>query len=172
MTPLGHRRLILTRHAKSAWDDPGLPDHDRPLNERGRRSARALGDWLASRGYEPEEVLCSSSARTQETWAMVAGAALEVRPIVRIEPGLYHAGPEKMLSILKTATYPTVMMLGHNPGISEFAALLPARLPLDPDFRRYPTGATLVVDFQVDDWSQVEPGQGSVMDFVRLDGRT
>ena len=48
---------------------------------------------------------------------------------------------------------------------------LPARLPLDPDFRRYPTGATLVVDFQVDSWSQVEPGQGSVMDFVRLDGR-
>ena len=74
-------------------------------------------------------------------------------------------------TILKTATHPTVMMLGHNPGISELAALLPARLPLDPDFRRYPTGATLVVDFQVDSWSQVEPGQGSVMDFVRLDGR-
>jgi phosphohistidine phosphatase len=171
MTPLGHRRLILTRHAKSAWDDPALADHDRPLNERGRRSARALGDWMASRGYEPEEVLCSSAARTQETWAMVAGAPLEVRPVIRIEPGLYHASPEKMLTILKTATHPTVMMLGHNPGISAFAALLPARLPLDPDFRRYPTGATLVVDFQMENWSQIEPGQGSVMDFVRLDGR-
>lgn len=171
MTPLGHRRLILTRHAKSAWDDPGLADHDRPLNDRGRRSALALGDWMASRGYEPEEVLCSSAARTQETWATIASAPLEVRPLLRIEAGLYQAGPEKMLAILKTATQPTVMMLGHNPGISEFAALLPARLPLDPDFRRYPTGATLVVDFQIDTWAQVEPGQGSVMDFVRLDGR-
>ncbi|MCZ0961489.1 SixA phosphatase family protein [Paracoccus benzoatiresistens] len=171
MTPLGHRRLILTRHAKSAWDDPALADHDRPLNDRGRRSARALGDWMASRGYEPEEVLCSSAARTQETWAVIASAPLEVRPVLRIEPGLYHATPEKMLTILKTATYPTVMMLGHNPGISEFAALLPARLPMDPDFRRFPTAATLVVDFQVDNWSQIEPGQGSVMDFVRLDGR-
>ncbi|TBN38708.1 histidine phosphatase family protein [Paracoccus subflavus] len=171
MTPLGHRRLILTRHAKSAWDDPTLADHDRPLNDRGRRSARALGDWMASRGYEPEEVLCSSAARTQETWAMIASAALEVRPVIRIEPGLYQAGPEKMLSILKTAAHPTVMMLGHNPGISELAALLPARLPHDPDFRRYPTGATLVVDFQIENWQQVEPGQGSVMDFVRLDGR-
>lgn len=171
MTPLGHRRLILTRHAKSAWDDPGLEDHDRPLNERGRRSARELGDWMASRGYEPEEVLCSSSKRTQETWAMVAGAPLEVRPVMRIEPALYHASPEKMLDVLKTATQPTVMMLGHNPGIAEFAAMLPARPPLDPDFRRYPTAATLVVDFQVDNWAEIEPGQGSVMDFVRLDGR-
>ncbi|MGR3409824.1 MAG: SixA phosphatase family protein, partial [Paracoccus sp. (in: a-proteobacteria)] len=40
MTPHGYRRLILTRHAKSAWDDPTLDDHDRPLNDRGRRSAR------------------------------------------------------------------------------------------------------------------------------------
>ncbi|MEQ3642755.1 MAG: histidine phosphatase family protein [Paracoccus sp. (in: a-proteobacteria)] len=171
MTPLGHRRLILTRHAKSAWDDPTLDDHDRPLNDRGRRSARALGDWLASRGYEPEEVLCSSSARTQETWAVIAGAPLEVRPLMRIEPGLYQAGSEKMMAVLKTATMPTVMMLGHNPGISEFASMLPARLPMDPDFRRYPTGATLVVDFQIDSWADLQKGQGSVMDFVRLDGR-
>lgn len=172
MTLSGHRRLILTRHAKSAWDDPTLADHDRPLNDRGRRSARELGDWMASRGYEPEEVLCSSAKRTQETWAMVAGAPLEVRPLLRIEPGLYHAGPDKMLTILRTASQPTVMMLGHNPGISELAALLPARVPMDPEFRRYPTAATLVVDFQVDSWSEVEPGQGSVMDYVRFDGRS
>ncbi|MDO5613609.1 MAG: histidine phosphatase family protein [Paracoccus sp. (in: a-proteobacteria)] len=171
MTPLGHRRLILTRHAKSSWDDPAMEDHDRPLNDRGRRSARALGDWLASRGYEPEEVLCSSARRTQETWERVALAAMEVRPLLRIEKGLYHASPDKMLSILRTATQPTVMMLGHNPGIAEFAAMLPARPPLDPDFRRYPTAATLVVDFQTDNWNDLRPGDGSVMDFVRLDGR-
>lgn len=171
MTPLGHRRLILTRHAKSAWDDPTLDDHDRPLNDRGRRSALALGDWLASRGYEPEEVLCSTAARTQETWYVIAGAAIEVRPQVRFEQALYQAGPEKMLAVLRTATQPTVMMLGHNPGISEFAARLPARVPMDPEFRRYATAATLVVDFQVDSWDQVQPGQGSVMDFVRFDGR-
>ncbi|MDT1063008.1 histidine phosphatase family protein [Paracoccus sp. CPCC 101403] len=171
MTPLGYCRLILTRHAKSSWDDPAQDDHDRPLNDRGRRSARALGDWLASRGYEPEEVLCSTSTRTRETWERVAVAPLEVRPNLRFEHGLYHASPEEMLSILRSAQASTVMMLGHNPGIAQFAAQLPARAPLDPDFRRYPTSATLVVDFQVDHWSKVQPGQGSVLDFVRLDGR-
>lgn len=171
MTPLGHCRLILTRHAKSSWDDPAQPDHDRPLNARGRRSARELGDWLASRGYEPEEVLCSTAERTRETWAGIAMAPLEVRPHIRYEPGLYHAAPEKMLEILRSASAPTVMMIGHNPGIAEFAGMLPARAPLDPDFRRYPTAATLVVDFQIDDWSELAPAQGSVLDFVRMNGR-
>ncbi|UXU73734.1 MULTISPECIES: SixA phosphatase family protein [unclassified Paracoccus (in: a-proteobacteria)] len=171
MTPVGHCRLILTRHAKSSWDDPTQPDHDRPLNDRGRRSARELGDWLASRGYEPEEVLCSTAERTRETWAKVAMAPLEVRPLLRFEAGLYHASPERMLALLHTATAPTVMMIGHNPGIAEFAAMLPARPPMDPEFRRYPTAATLVVDFQADQWSEVQPGQGSVLDFVRMDGR-
>ena len=44
------KRLILTRHAKSSWDDPAMPDHDRPLNDRGRAAAVQLGVWLASRG--------------------------------------------------------------------------------------------------------------------------
>lgn len=172
MTPLGHCRLILTRHAKSDWDDPALPDHDRPLNGRGRRSARALGDWLASRGYDPEEVLCSSSKRTHETWDRVAEAVFETRPELRVEPALYHASPDLMLKILQTAKAPTVMMIGHNPGIAEFAAMLPARPPLDPQFRRYPTAATLVVDFQTDNWADIRAGDGSVRDFVRLDGRS
>lgn len=171
MTLPGHCRLILTRHAKSDWGDPALPDHDRPLNDRGRRSARALGDWLASRGYDPEEVLCSSSLRTRQTWDRVAEAVFETLPELRIEPQLYQAEPETMLRILRTASSPTVMMIGHNPGIAAFAQMLPARPPLDPKFRRYPTAATLVVDFQANNWADIQPGQGSVRDFVQLDGR-
>ncbi|WBU64916.1 SixA phosphatase family protein [Paracoccus aerodenitrificans] len=171
MTPTGYRRLILTRHAKSAWDDPQLEDFDRPLNARGRRSAILLGDFMASRGYEPEEVLCSPSARTRETWDRIASAPLEVRPVLRFEEKLFHARPAEMLNVLKTATHQTVMMIGHNPGIAEFAASLPARPPVDPDFRRFPTAATLVVDFQIEDWAEIKPGDGSVMDFVRIDGR-
>ena len=166
MTPLGHCRLILTRHAKSSWDDPTQADHDRPLNERGRRSARELGDWLASRGYEPEEVLCSTALRTRETWETAAAAPLEVRPLLRYEPGLYHASPEKMLQLLRTASAPTVMMVGHNPGIAEFAQRLVAHPPATPDFQRYPTGATLVVDFDAPDWASVGFGSGVAADFV------
>lgn len=165
MTPLGHRRLILTRHAKSSWEDPAMEDRDRPLNTRGRLAATELGDFLASRGLEPEEVLCSSARRTRETWERIEGAVIETRPEIRFIDRLYHASPDVMLDVLRSATAPTVMMLGHNPGISEFARMLPARTIHDPDFRRFPTCATLIVDFQTEDWSEVEPGQGSTLDF-------
>lgn len=171
MTPQGHRRLILTRHAKSAWDNPLLSDHDRPLNARGQRAARELGDWLASRGYEPEEVLCSSALRTRQTWDGVAAAVLEVRPVVRVLPDLYQAAPETLLATLKTATAASVMLLAHNPGIADFARQLAARPPVTPDFARYPTSATLVVDFQIATWADLRLGEGSVLDFFLPAGR-
>ena len=165
MTPVGHRRLILTRHAKSSWDDPLMADADRPLNSRGKAAARELGDFLASRGLEPEEVLCSTAARTRETWDGVASAVIETRPEVRFLEALYQANAETLLACLRTATAPTVMLIAHNPGIADFAASLPARPNYDPDFRKYPTCATLIVDFQIDSWAEVAPGQGSMLDF-------
>ena len=165
MTPLGHHRLILTRHAKSSWDDPLMADRDRPLNARGNAAARELGDFLASRGLEPEEVLCSSAQRTRETWAQVASAVIETRPDVRYSDDLYHAAPEVMLAHLKSATAPTVMMIGHNPGIAEFAARLPAKQIFTPEFRKYPTCATLIVDFQIESWADLAVGTGDFLDF-------
>ena len=171
MTPAGHRRLILTRHAKSAWDDPLIKDHDRPLNARGVRAALVLGEWLTSRGYEPDEVLCSSALRTRETWERVMAAPLEVRPKLQFLDALYHASPDMMLKVLREARGECVMMVGHNPGIAELAAMLASRAPSDPDFHRYPTAATLVVDFQIAGWSEAAPGRGSVLDFFVPSGR-
>jgi len=114
------KRLILTRHAKSSWDDPLTPDHDRPLNDRGKAAAADLGQWLASRDYVPGEVLCSDALRTRKTFS----------------------------------------------GIADFAARLVAHPPVDLDFQRYPTGATLVVDFDAADWGQVAFGTGVMIDFI------
>jgi phosphohistidine phosphatase len=158
-------RLILTRHAKSSWDDPLMSDHDRPLNERGKAAAADLGNWLASRGYVPDQVLCSDALRTRKTWSGIA-PALPGTPILDLKPALYHAGPDVMLAVLRHATGKTVMMIGHNPGIAEFAHRIVARAPLNPDFQRYPTGATLVVDFAADSWADVAWSMGSVDDFI------
>lgn len=165
MTPAGRRRLILTRHAKSSWDDARLNDHDRPLNKRGQRAAMELGEWLVSRGYEPDEVLCSTSLRTRETWARVVAAPIETVPDVSYSRDLYHASPDQLLAAVRKARGDCVMLLGHNPGLAAFAATLPARAPCSPEFRRYPTTATLVVDFDIEDWTGLRPGSGSVLDF-------
>ena len=159
------KRLILTRHAKSAWDDPLTPDHDRPLNDRGKAAAADLGQWLASRGHVPGEVLCSDALRTRKTWSGIA-PALPGTPLLELKPALYHAGPDVMLAVLRHATHDIVMIIGHNPGIADFAERLVANAPLNAEFARYPTGATLVADFAIENWAQVDFGKGITVDFI------
>ncbi len=164
------RRLILTRHAKSSWDDPMMSDHARPLNARGRQAAADLGAWLASRGYVPGEVLCSDATRTRETWALIAAAldasAPETTPLLVLKPALYHAPADVMMAVLRHAQAETVMMVGHNPGIAEFAERIVAQAPAHSAYQRYPTGATLVASFEIDAWQDVTFGSGAVRDFV------
>lgn len=154
-------QLILMRHAKSSWSDAGLSDHERPLNKRGQQSSIALGDWLVQRGWLPDMVLCSTSRRTRETLD-----GLQLRVPVRFEPALYQATAETMFSVLKTLGTQSVLVLGHNPGIAEFAGCALRTAPSHPRFADYPTGATLVARFPVEDWRVLEFGSGEALDFV------
>ncbi|TCP60405.1 phosphohistidine phosphatase [Rhodovulum bhavnagarense] len=158
-------RLILVRHAKSGWDDPLQDDHDRVLNPRGRDAAPRIGTWLATRGYRPAEVVSSTARRTLETWERMA-PLLGEGTVMRRDPGLYHAGAERMLETLNGCAVSPVLMLGHNPGIADFAARLLRKPPDSPRFARYPTCATLIADFDTDDWSMVAFGTGTVIDFI------
>lgn len=158
-------RLILTRHAKSSWDDPMLDDHDRPLNKRGRASARAVAGWLAARGYLPDQAMVSTAARTRETWKLISGKRAGA-PKPAYLAKLYLAEPEEMLHILRTATGRTVMMVGHNPGMAYFAQGLAHQPPADSRFERYPTGATTIIDFDAESWDQLVWRTGTIVDFV------
>lgn len=155
-------RLILMRHAKSDWDDPALSDHARPLNKRGRKSAKAIGDWLRDKGYLPDLVLSSDATRTMET---CEGLALDTE--TRFLRDLYHASAIAMMEALrKGGSANTLLMVGHNPGIAEFAASLAAHAPDDPDFDRYPTCATAVFDLPIAAWDEAGFGVGTVRDFI------
>ncbi|MEP3295457.1 MAG: histidine phosphatase family protein [Pseudoruegeria sp.] len=158
-------RLILLRHAKSDWDDPLADDQDRVLNPRGVQSANALGQWLRSNAYIPEEILCSSARRTQQTYERIA-PHLDETPEYHLKPQLYLAGSLAMLTHLKRAKASVVMMIGHNPGIAEFAENLLRSRKMENDFYRYPTGAVSIIDFEIDHWEGVEFGTGTLMDFT------
>jgi len=155
------KRLILMRHAKSSWDHPGLSDHLRPLNGRGKQSAEALGDWLRRNKFIPNQILSSSSTRTRETFAR-----LQLEGDVQWMDSLYHAEPEDMLGALQQATGQSVLMLGHNPGMAEFAQDIVEIPPDHARFADYPTGATFVAEFDIADWSSVSPGTGRPLAFV------
>lgn len=154
--------LILVRHAKSSWKDLGQSDHDRPLNNRGRASAHALGNWLRSQELVPDHVITSSAMRACETHDHMALGPLSTK----IERGLYLAGADVMLRHLQNAKGNMVMMVGHNPGISEFAELLAVSLPSHPEFRNYPTAATTVFKFDIQSWENVRFGSGTVTNFT------
>ncbi len=159
------KTLILMRHAKSGWDDPTLDDHDRPLNDRGRRSADAVGVWMADKGYLPNRVMSSTATRTRETWAHIAPHVPEPAAVDWID-GLYLASSMRILRHLQQAEGETVLLLGHNDGIGEAAQLLVRQAPLHPKFLQYPTAATTVMRFEIETWDDANWGAGTVRDFV------
>jgi phosphohistidine phosphatase len=145
------RRLVLMRHAKSDWSTD-LPDHERPLNERGRRDAPAAGAWLAEHAGEPELVLCSTATRTRQTWAL-ASAELGANPAVRFEDRLYDATTGDLLTLVQELPDGTraVAMVGHNPGTERLATLLTGQQLL---FRT----STLAVLTWDGEWADAGPG--------------
>ncbi len=158
--------LILTRHAKSDWDDPKLKDSERPLNARGQAAAAAIGGWIASRGLSPARALVSTAERARETWERLA-PELESEAEAAFVAALYQASPERMLATLVSegGEGSPLIMIGHNPGIAAFARALLPEAPADPDFGRYPTGATAVIEFSRP-WAETRFGSGSLREFI------
>ncbi|MCU4654088.1 histidine phosphatase family protein [Roseibacterium sp. SDUM158016] len=159
------RTLILIRHAKSDWDDAALDDHDRPLNIRGLQSAPRIGAWLSRMGVKPEAVLCSTARRTRETWAGIA-SRLPHAPEPEFRRSLYLAAPSEILSAIRDSDAGTLAVIGHNPGIGALAWSLCRTQPEHPKFGLYPTGATLILQFEAPHWADIMPGMGLVAGFA------
>lgn len=164
------KRLILLRHAKSAWDNPSLADLDRPLSSRGRKAAPLVGAYLARRGMVPDLVLTSSAKRTLETLDLVS-AGWQTKPTVRKLKSLYLAMPREMLRRVQAAGRgpDRVMLVGHNPGIADLANWLCSHGKAEHRAnlaRKFPTGAVAVIEFDVEDWSEVDAETGQLIDFA------
>ncbi|MFQ1702272.1 SixA phosphatase family protein [Loktanella agnita] len=158
-------RLILIRHAKSGWNDPGADDHARVLNQRGHESAIAIGEWLAKQGYMPELILCSDATRTQETAALII-PHLHPQPRLQLSSALYHAAPDTILDLIRRSEAASIAVVGHNPGIGMLARGLVETAPDHARFGDYPTCATTVLDFDADRWNAIQPYQGRIVDFI------
>jgi phosphohistidine phosphatase len=157
------KRLILMRHAKSDWSGMGASDHDRPLNARGTRDAKALGQWLREKGLTPDRVLCSTATRTRQTLDLLE---LDGAPAVVFTRDLYLADAEEMRAVLKAADGETVLLIAHNPGIGDMAEMVADVVPDADGLHHYPTGATLVTTHQIDSWDALEWGTGHITHIV------
>jgi phosphohistidine phosphatase len=162
------KRLWLLRHAKSSWDDPGLPDPDRPLAPQGRRAADLLAAHLATSDVRPSVVLCSSSLRTRQTLAAILpalGDALQIR----IERALYVAGAAQLLERLRRLPnrVSSAMLIAHNPGIQDLAVALAAGGPALAGLgEKFPTGALAGLELDVERWPDLDHGTATATALV------
>jgi phosphohistidine phosphatase len=141
------KQLILLRHAKSSWDDPDLADFDRPLGERGIRTAPLLGKEMAARRWLPDKAIVSSALRTRDTWRMISAEWPNFRPLVSFSDDIYEAPSEKILKVIRGTeeAIETLLVVGHNPGLEHLGKLLASRDSAEKAMRRlnrkFPTGA-------------------------------
>ena len=152
------KELILVRHAKSSWKDAALNDRDRPLNERGKRDAPEMGSRLAQRGYRPDRIVSSPAVRALETARTIAGKLGYAHGSIAVEERLYGAGVADLLHVIRGVdeSAATLMLFGHNPGLTELANHLgPRPIP------NLPTCGVLHLGFDTDAWSAVGYARGA-----------
>jgi phosphohistidine phosphatase len=150
-------RLMLFRHAKSAWPD-GVDDLERPLAKRGRKACSLMGRYMADEALVADLAVVSTARRARESWELIRPAfAQDI--VEHDESRIYEASASAILDVVGE-TGPgvhTLLLVGHNPGLHELALkLIRKGSPSDLSRlrRKYPTAGLVVIDFEIVRWSE------------------
>ena len=146
-----NKKIIIVRHAKAAIAENFGNDFDRPLTSQGKADAEAMGKQLKKNEILPDLIISSPAKRTRQTAKRLAIAiGYNVDEILWVEK-LYHCTPEVIENVIEEVTdsVNTLMIVAHNPGMSEFSNMI------DPSFRlmHLPTCGTVVVNTDTVSWS-------------------
>ena len=148
------RNLLLLRHAKSNWSDPGQLDHERPLNDRGKHDARRMGQWIKELDLLPDLIVSSSAKRARKTARKVANqSGYEGR--IELEGELYQAFPEQYISVVQRVDdqHHSLLIVAHNPGLEDFLHWLTGQS------ERMPTASLAHILLDIDRWSDLIAGR-------------
>jgi len=145
------KTLLLLRHAKSSWKYSDLSDHDRPLNNRGRRDAQLMGELLREEGIVPDLIISSSAKRALDTAEAVADSSGYGSEIISTRL-LYHADVDDYIEVLKSIENnpDIIMFISHNPGLEEILSTLTG------EFEWLPTAALAKIELPVFHWNEIE----------------
>lgn len=158
------------RHAKSSWRDRKQSDFDRPLNDRGRRAAPLMAQYLSQNNLTPDLALCSTAERTRETWALMAPSL--PCPVI-YKHSLYLASPKDMLRDIKETgdAIQHVLVIAHNPGMHMLALSLihPDKSEMSKVAQlagKFPTAAIASFTLTNAHWSAIGNRSGALDIFV------
>src|SRR5688500_3935847 len=151
------KTVLLFRHAKA---DPGNRDRDpeRDLVPRGEKDAERVGKALARAEQVPDLAIASTAVRAQRTLALAAAAG-DWKSQIRLEAALYGATSRRLTALLRELddTVDSVCLVGHEPALSSFAALLLGRLQI-----HLATAACMRIDLDVESWTDLRPRRGEL----------
>ena len=145
------KKLVLIRHAKSSWKNPGLRDFDRPLNKRGKADAPEMGRRLAQRSLMPDRLLSSPAKRAIRTAEIIADAIGFPAGRISHMDRLYGAGAADLMGILRELDDgdDIVYLVGHNPGLTDLIN------SISSDFLdNLPTCGVFCADFEISSWQE------------------
>jgi phosphohistidine phosphatase len=151
------KQLTLLRHAKSVQDPAYTVDRERPLAERGRGDAEAVGKFFAQSNVVPDLIASSPALRARQTAEILARAA-GYDTGIRWEESVYAAEADTLLAVVRALPDDVehVLLVGHNPGFEELATLL---IGTDCDIT-LPTAAAAHFEISTDRWGELSPGAG------------
>jgi phosphohistidine phosphatase len=152
------KTVLILRHGKSSWNNPGLEDHDRPLKKRGRKDAPRIGRLLVREGLVPDRIISSTAARARRT-AELAAEACGYEGEVALSPEIYLSGPDAYLEELRILPddVDRAMVVGHNPDVEDLVFLLSGRSEV------MPTAALAAIDVPLDRWKDLREDRRGTM---------
>jgi phosphohistidine phosphatase len=146
--------LHLMRHAKSAWDQPGLADRERELNKRGKRDAPRMGKALAQR-MAPMSIAVSPARRAQLTLQGLCDGwpALGELPH-RSEQDLYTFSADDLLDFIAAQddSQRRLFMIGHNPAFTDLVNTLVG----EDKLYNLPTAGYVELALAIDRWRDLQ----------------
>jgi phosphohistidine phosphatase len=158
------KNIYLMRHAKSSWSEPGLADHDRGLNRRGKRDAPRMGRALAAR-LPPCVVASSSARRARLTLAGLCEGwpGLDEMPH-RIDAGLYTFSADELAQWItgQDDALTSLFIIGHNPAMTVLINTLAGKPALD----NLPTAAFAHLSADIEHWAELQAGCGQLLDVL------
>jgi phosphohistidine phosphatase len=152
------KTIYLMRHCKSDWESDFKIDHERPLSERGKKNAKELRKFLVDRKIHFDISYISDSKRTIQTFEILKK---EVHfSEVKISSKLYETNFTTLYDLIKQTDdkINSILLLGHNPELEEFANHLILRQNSNLEksfFQKFPTSAFLSLSLNITHWELV-----------------
>lgn len=156
------KTLFILRHAKSSWDDTALSDFERPLNDRGLRTAPFMGELLKNKGLSPDVIISSPALRAKTTAELVRESA-GIESEIRFDDRIYEASTQTLVHVISEIDdmLTSAMIVGHNPGLEGLIHHLTGQL--EP----IPTAALAVIALDIDTWRDVNHRSGTLAALYR-----